>query len=151
MNPNAVLVFKYDGDMFFNLIEHHGEDIKNIFLGSSNQKVTDSNGCIMGGSYRKNGKIYSVIAFEGGTFEDLLHYNNVAWDTYLNYGVLFEFIDDGTKIKMSFFRDEHEPVNTSSQSMPDQKIWIRHPNPRCNNELALPPNSGEKGKGGVYV
>ena len=124
MKPNAIIVFAHEGDMFFRSIEHQGEYIKNFFLGSSNEKTHDNDGVIMAGTYRKNGNLYTTIVFEGGSFDELLHYNNVAWATFLNYGILFEF--EGSRIKMSFFRDEERAENAYSLSQPDKKIWVRY-------------------------
>jgi hypothetical protein len=156
MKADAIFVFGYEGDMFFRFIEHHGEHIEDFFLGSSHKIIPENESYIMAGTYRKNGKLYTTIAFESGSFEDLPHFSNITWTTYRNYGVLLEFID-GT-IKMSFFREQNEIVNTNPPYLPNKKVWLRYPiyefraiSSRRNSELALPPNSGVPDIGCNYV
>jgi hypothetical protein len=104
MKPNAVMVFEHENDILFRLVEHQGEDIKNFYMGASHKTISDSEAWIAETNYQKGGKIYSTICFGGGVFKNLPRYNNVAWATYLNYRILFEFIDN-RKIKISFFHD----------------------------------------------
>ena len=124
MNPNAVIVYAHENGMYFRSINHQGEYIKGFFFFISDEENSESSSVIKAETYRKNGKLYTTITFENGIFVDSPHFNDVAWTTYLNYGILIEFED--ASIKMSFFRDEEKPQYTQYPYLPDQKMWLRY-------------------------